>query len=84
LLSSLGIWHFPILQGLGAHRGISDIMGSYNGKWFVIEVKSPKGRTSEYQDIFLDRVRSEGHIAIVAKCLDDVIGGLGIDDRFVI
>jgi len=84
LLSSLGIWHFPILQGLGAFKGISDIMGSYKGKWFVIEVKSPTGRTSDYQDIFLNHVRSEGHIAIVAKSLDDVIGGLGIENRFVI
>lgn len=83
LLKSLGIFHFHNLQGLGAYKGIPDIMGSYKGRWFVIEVKSPKGRVSEHQKTFLEQVKSEGHIIIVAYGIDDVINGLGLQNRFV-
>ena len=81
-LTGFRIFHFPVLQGLGAHKGIADILGIYNGQFLAIEVKAPKGRLSDYQKIFLDRVKAEGGIAITAYCIDDVINGLGLQDRF--
>lgn len=82
-LKSLGIFHFPVLQGLGAYKGISDILGVYNGRMLAIEVKAAGGRLSDYQKIFLDKVKANGGIVIVAYSIDDVIKGLGLEDRFI-
>jgi hypothetical protein len=49
-----------------------------------IEIKSQKGTVSEYQKAFIDRINQAGGLAFVARSLDDVIDGLGLQDRFLI
>ena len=59
------------------HRnGVSDILGLYRGKSVAIEVKTPKGRLSPEQDLFLKDFASHGGIAIVARSREDVIEGI--------
>lgn len=56
------------------HRnGVADILGVYLGIPIAIEVKSAKGVLSEHQRVFLDDFKRAGGIAIVARCVDDVI-----------
>ncbi len=83
LLHSLGIFHFSVLQGLGSYPGTSDILAVYRGRFVAIEVKAPGGHPSGNQRLFLERVRSGGGIAILAYSVDDVIRGLGVEDRFL-
>jgi len=75
-LKAIGVFHFHALQGLGAYKGIADIIGIYKKRFLAIEVKSPNGKLSKYQEIFLSQVRNNGGIAIVAYSIDDVIDGL--------
>lgn len=53
-------------------KGVADILGIYQGKPLAIEVKSKKGRLSEFQKTFLIRFHAQGGIAIVARSVDDV------------
>lgn len=58
--------------GANYMRGVADIIGIYNGRLLAIEVKSRIGKLSELQKIFLQRVREEGGIAMVARSIEDV------------
>ena len=54
--------------------GISDIIGIMpDGRFLAIEVKSEKGKLTVYQEGFLEAVRKNGGIAIIARSLFDVI-----------
>jgi hypothetical protein len=37
-----------------------------------IEVKAPKGKQSELQSSFQERVEAEGHSYVLARCIEDV------------
>jgi len=64
--------------------GVPDIIGCFKGRFIGIEVKAPKGVVSSYQQNFIDRINEAGGIGIIARSLDDVIVGLGLQDRFLI
>lgn len=61
--------------------GVSDIVGIYRGKFVAIEVKTEKGRLSSYQKIFLQDVKNNGGIAIVARSIGDIEKALGEVDE---
>jgi penicillin-binding protein-related factor A (putative recombinase) len=63
--------------------GVPDIIGCHNGRLIGIEVKAPRGIVSPAQQAFLDRITAAGGIAFVARSLEDVINGLGLQDRFL-
>jgi hypothetical protein len=55
-------------------RGIPDICAMIkDGPTVWVEVKSSTGKVSEYQNEFIQRCRRMGHIAFVAKSVDDVV-----------
>lgn len=55
-----------------AINGTSDILGILNGGRFIaIEVKD-KGRASEAQLVFIQKVNALGGVSFVAKSVDDV------------
>jgi hypothetical protein len=84
LLNAAGIFHYKAWQGMGSAPGVSDIIGCLKGgRFFALELKAPKGVTSEYQNRFLENVRQAGGIGFVARTLDEVIEGLGLQDRFL-
>jgi len=53
-------------------KGISDLVACKNGQFIAIEVKTEKGKLTEYQQLFLDQVKACGGIAIVARSVDDL------------
>ncbi|MDR7870330.1 MAG: VRR-NUC domain-containing protein [Tissierellaceae bacterium] len=59
----------------GVPRGFSDLFGvrRSDGRAFFIEVKNKKGRTSKYQDNFLEQMRKAGAICGVARSAEDAI-----------
>lgn len=52
--------------------GRSDIVGVYFNVGLFIEVKKDGGRVEPEQQAFLDDMRSLGHIAFVARSVEDV------------
>jgi len=53
--------------------GSPDILAIKGGKFYCIEVKTPKGKLSERQYIWLQRAHKHGAISMVVKSLDDLI-----------
>ena len=71
-LDIMGWFHFPILQGLGAYKGICDRIAIKDGKVLFIEVKGPKGRLSNHQEEFKKNIEAAGGIYITAKSYEDI------------
>lgn len=67
------IWGGPMME-----RGFPDLVGEIppGGRALYIEVKTPKGRLSEEQEAFLERKRSRGAVAFVARSPHDAIKAL--------
>ena len=91
-LKQLGIWHFKvhIAKNYMGRRGVSDIIGSYRGRFFAIEVKrsdwKPPKRTDKkrwahyyHQVKFMNEVKIYGKgLAGFATSVNDVISILGV------
>lgn len=76
-IDSVGIWDpvkkiYRSKNSIFHIRGVSDILGVYQGKPVAIEVKTPTGRLSDHQKLFLTRFSYAGGIALVARSLEDV------------
>ena len=56
-------------------NGVSDILGlTKEGRFFAIECKAPTSkRITPDQERFLNRVKTEGGIGIIARSVEDVI-----------
>ena len=70
-LDSVGCWHFlPVSNGMGVH-GVPDIVGSYKGRFFALEVKAPGRRgekwrgASHLQVLQMDKIKKSGGFAMV-------------------
>lgn len=61
-------------------KGVSDILGIWKGRPLAIEVKSPIGRVTAEQNLFLNNYRRCGGIAIVARSVEAVIETLNAAD----
>jgi len=67
------VFHWKQWQGpMSQPRGVSDIIGCINGKFFAIEIKVPGGLITQNQADFLGAVRASGGIAFVAYSVEDV------------
>jgi hypothetical protein len=83
LLKQFGIFHWKNHGGPMGAKGVSDILGCYQGKMLAIEVKTAIGKTSPEQDRFLQNVIDAGGTAFVARSMDDVIEKLGLKMRML-
>jgi len=84
LLKNLGIWHWKNWSGPMTYpKGISDILGIWQGKMLAIEIKTVTGKVSPDQQRFIDSVNAAGGIGFIAYSVDDVIDALGVRDRFL-
>jgi len=52
------------------HNGTSDILGTYKGRFFAIEVKAGYAKPSDKQKLFLKRIEQNGGAAFWANSLD--------------
>ncbi len=95
MLKRQNIFHYRAAASMFSKHGISDIIGSLpTGRIFAIEVKrsdwKPPGprNTKAFkhymnQKAFQTAVRGSNGIAFFAQSIDEVIGGLGLKDRFL-
>ena len=84
LLNSVGIFSWKEWGGPMSTPGVPDIIGCFKGRLIGIEIKSEKGVVSEYQKEFIENINRAGGLAFVARSIDDVIEGLGLQDRFLL
>jgi penicillin-binding protein-related factor A (putative recombinase) len=56
-------------------RGISDILGIFQGKFLAIEVKTPQRRStlSDFQKQFIESINTNGGLAFMATSVKDVM-----------
>ena len=54
------IFNFPLLQALGAYRGVPDRIIHYKGKVIYLEIKTPKGKMSQHQQEFQRQCIEDG------------------------
>ena len=66
------LWWYN-LAGIGAYKGLPDIMALHQGKLYAIEVKSKKGQLSKYQKNFLQEIEKAGGIALIIRNSEDII-----------
>ncbi len=59
-------------QSLGSEKGIPDLTAIRGGQTVWIEVKTPKGRLSKYQEAWLQDLEDHGGWWIVARSVEDV------------
>jgi Holliday junction resolvase len=71
-LKLTGWFVFPVLQGLGAYRGISDMIAIKNGLVLFIECKSKRGKLNGEQMKFKEDLKWNGGHYIVARGYEEV------------
>lgn len=81
---SHGVWDqkrkiFLNMRGRYQIKGVSDIMGIWDGKPLAIEVKTKTGKLSDHQKIFLAKFQDYGGIAFVARSVEDVKNYQGLN-----
>ena len=64
---------FHILQGIGSHQGICDLIAIKNGVVYFVEVKTKNGRQSEAQKQFETSIVLSGGNYLIARSLDDIM-----------
>lgn len=60
-------------QSMGSHKGLADLTAIRNGRVLWIEVKTPKGRLSEWQQKFKADIEEHGGMFLEARSVDDVV-----------
>ena len=67
ILKTFGAYYFyPVTGGYGA-SGVPDIVGCYKGKFFAIECKAGKGKTTALQEKNIAQIKTTGGLAIVVN-----------------
>jgi len=69
-----GWFVFYILQGLGAYKGIPDLIAVKNGRVLFIELKTARGRQSDYQKQFPADLEAAGGEYVLCRGVDDLQG----------
>lgn len=66
-LKKLGAYYFyPVTGGYGK-SGVPDIVGCYEGRFFGIECKAGKGKTTALQEMNLKQITAAGGISAVVN-----------------
>jgi len=60
-------------QGMGSHKGIADLYCLKDGRSVWLEIKTPTGKQSRYQQTFQADVEAYGGEYVVARSVDDVM-----------
>ena len=61
-----------IHQSLGSYRGIADLYAIKDGRSVWIEVKTPRGKLSRWQEKFREEIESHGGKYVVARGIEDL------------
>lgn len=63
---------FYILQGMGAYRGITDLIAVKDGRVLFIELKTKTGRQSDHQRKFQADLEHAGGEYVLCRGVDDL------------
>ena len=67
VLKEFGAYYFyPVTGGYGA-SGVPDIVGCYKGRFFAVECKAGKGKTTALQDKNIAQIIACGGLAMVVN-----------------
>jgi len=69
-LDSIGAYSVKIITA--NKRGVADILSCFQGRFYAIEVKTPKGRVSPLQEWHIAKAQQSGAIAFIARSVNDV------------
>jgi hypothetical protein len=72
-LRAAGWYVIRVQQGIGCHKGISDLICVRKGRVVFAEVKTAKGRLSDWQDAFRQTIANEGGEYVVLRCFEDAV-----------
>jgi hypothetical protein len=61
-----------IQQGMGCHKGVSDLVAIKDGRTVWIECKAPAGKLSPYQQRFCQDITAAGGQYFVVRNMDDL------------
>ena len=62
----------------GLCKGSADLIGwTKTGRFLAVEVKSKKGKVTEAQSIFINRVNMSGGIGFIARSVEEAVSELG-------
>jgi hypothetical protein len=64
---------YQCAEGLGAHRGLSDLICVKDGRTVFIECKTATGKLSEHQQAFRDAISQGGGEYRIARSIEDVM-----------
>lgn len=67
-----GWFCFHVLQGLGSHRGISDLIAVKGGRVLFVELKTATGRQSGYQETFQIELERAGGEYVLCRGIGDL------------
>lgn len=63
---------FRRLSG-GQRKGVSDIIGLWNGQGLAVEIKTPTGRLSPEQKLFQSQFIEAGGLALVVRSVSEAV-----------
>ena len=69
-------------QGLGAHRGLSDLTAIKDGRTIYVEIKTPTGRQSDWQREFQKSIEQHGGIYVLVRSVEDITPYLATKPMF--
>ena len=72
-LSVKKYFHFHVLQGLGAYKGISDRIAVKDGRVLFLEIKAPGGKLSDDQKDFQANIENVGGKYYVIHSLEEIM-----------
>jgi Holliday junction resolvase-like predicted endonuclease len=72
-LAAKGWFCFHVLQGLGAYKGITDLIAAKNSRIVFIELKTKTGKQSDYQKQFQADLEAAGGEYILCRGIDDLM-----------
>jgi len=58
-------WWYPAVQGMMSVRGVPDIVGTFNGKFFAIEAKAPGKKPTGLQALQIAAIAASGGAVFV-------------------
>ena len=68
-----GWFVFPILQGLGARKGIADLYAIKGGRGVWVEIKTPRGKQNPHQIGFQQDIEEHGGEYMVVRDVQELI-----------
>ena len=71
-LAIKNIFNYPVLQGMGAYKGIPDRILHYRGRVIYLEVKTQTGKLSPAQEEFCWQCANDGIDYWVVRSIEDL------------